>query len=296
MGSLDANRDVIVPPLERRVTGRETETRDKERDRNTGQVGGDGGTMKWLLVAAFISLLPVTSAVNLQLSLPESVDVTEGESVTLPCSFSPPPTKSNALLIKWVMMPTHYSEKMPKWDIIEIYDSHSGNSRPGVAEFVGDEKGDCSFRILNVSRTLGPVFKCHVYCYRCGTDDWKVFGEVKLNVTAAAPRSRGETSPTPRVHSWWETVKPVAAVVTVATEATVVTVVTVVIMVVGVILTPVAVILFIKFHPWSSWSFPRSYSGDGKADMNGGVEENGHPLMMVNGHKGDNGDKGTDAV
>ncbi|XP_061403787.1 uncharacterized protein LOC133339646 isoform X2 [Lethenteron reissneri] len=141
--------------------------------------------MKWVLVTAFISLLPVTSAVKLQLSLPDSVNVTEGENVTLPCSFSPPPIKSNALLIKWVMMPTHYSEKMPRWDIIEVYDSHSGNSRPGVAEFVGDENSDCSFRIINVSRTLGPVFKCDVYCYRCGTEDCQVFGEVKLNVTAA---------------------------------------------------------------------------------------------------------------
>lgn len=88
--------------------------------------------MKWVLVIAFISLLPVTSAVKLQLSLPESVNVTEGENVTLPCSFSPPPTKSNALLIKWVMMPTHYSERMPRWDIIELH-GHTGRPRPHVS-------------------------------------------------------------------------------------------------------------------------------------------------------------------
>ncbi|XP_078476688.1 uncharacterized protein LOC144737712 [Lampetra planeri] len=240
--------------------------------------------MKWLLVAAFISLPPVTSAVKLQLSLPESLDVTEGQSVTLACSFSPPSTNLSDLFISWVTIPTGYP----------IYDSHLGNLWLEIAEFAGnEEKGDCSIRLLNISRNLDPVLKCHVYCYHCGTDDWKVEREVKLNVTAAAPRSRGETSPIPRVHSWWETVEPVAVVVTEVTEATVVTVV---IVVVGVILTPVAVILFIKFHPWSSWSFPRSYSGDGKADMNGGVEENGHPLMMVNGHKGHKGDKGTDAV
>nr|XP_032835649.1 uncharacterized protein LOC116957539 isoform X2 [Petromyzon marinus] len=217
---------------------------------------GDGGTMKWLLVtAAFISLLPVMSAVKLQLSLPESVDVTEGESVTLPCSFSPPSTVSSDLYITWVTMPTRYI----------IYDSLLGNLWLGRAEFAGDkEKGDCSLRLLNVTRTLSPVFKCDVLCTSCGTNDWKVEREVKLNVTAAAARSRGETSPTPRVHFRWDTV------------------VTVVIVVAGVILASAAVIFFIKMHPWSSWSSPRSHSGDGQADVDGGVEKNGHPLMMVN--------------
>ncbi|XP_075912625.1 uncharacterized protein LOC116957548 isoform X1 [Petromyzon marinus] len=211
--------------------------------------------MKWLLVAAaFISLLPVKSAVKLQLSLPESVDVTEGESVTLPCSFSPPSTVSSGLYITWLTMPTCYI----------IYDSQLGNPWLGRAEFAGDEeKGDCSLRLLNVSRTLSPVFKCDVICTSCGTNDWKVEREVKLNVSVAAARSRGETSPTPRVHSWWDTVLMV-------------------IVVAGVILASAAVILFIKMHPWSSGSSPRSRSGDGQADVDGGVGDNGHPLTMVN--------------
>ncbi|XP_061403783.1 uncharacterized protein LOC133339643 isoform X2 [Lethenteron reissneri] len=219
--------------------------------------------MKWLLVTAFISLLPVTSAVKLQLFLPESVDVTEGENVTFPCSFSSPPTISSGLYITWLTMPTGYI----------IYDSQLGNPWLGIAEFTGDkEKGDCSLMLLNVSRTLSPVFKCDVICTSCGTINWKVEREVKLNVTAAAPQSRGET------------VETVAAVVMV------------VIVVVGMILASTAVILFIKRHPWSSWSSPRSLSGDGQADVHGDVEENGHPLMMVNGHKEDNGYKGMDTV
>ncbi|XP_061403690.1 uncharacterized protein LOC133339597 isoform X2 [Lethenteron reissneri] len=139
--------------------------------------------MKWVLVAAFISLLPVTSAVKLQLSLPESVDVTEGENVTLPCSFSSLSTDSSGLYITWLTMPTRYI----------IYDSLHGNIRLGIAEFAGDkEKGDCSLRLLNVSRTLSPVFKCHVICTSCGKDDLWEEGEVKLNVKPAAPRSHGE--------------------------------------------------------------------------------------------------------
>ncbi|XP_078476689.1 uncharacterized protein LOC144737713 [Lampetra planeri] len=193
--------------------------------------------MKWLLVAAFISLPPVTSAVKLQLFLPESVDVTEGENVTLTCSFSSPPTVSSGLYITWLTMPTGYI----------IYDSQLGNPWLGIAEFAGDkEKGDCSLRLLNVSTTLSPVFKCDIICTSCGTINWQVEREVKLNMTAAAPLSHGVTSPTPRVHSWRETV---------------VTVVTVVIMVVGVILGSVAVILFIKRHRCSSWSFPQYHAG-----------------------------------
>ncbi|XP_078739897.1 uncharacterized protein LOC144953213 [Lampetra fluviatilis] len=180
--------------------------------------------MKWLLVAAFISLLPVASAVELQLFLPESVDVTEGESVTLPCSFSPPSTVSSGLYITWLTMPTRYI----------IYDSLIGNVWLERAEFVGDkEKCDCSLRVLNVSRTLSPVFKCDVLCTSCGKVDLRVEREVKLNVTAAAPRSHGETSPTPRVYSWSETLVMVEMVV---------------IVVAGVILASVDVILFIKRH------------------------------------------------
>ncbi|XP_061403791.1 uncharacterized protein LOC133339650 [Lethenteron reissneri] len=213
--------------------------------------------MKWPLVAAFISLLPVTSAVKLQLFLPESVDVTEGESVTLPCSFSSPPTVSSALYITWLTMPTGYI----------IYDSHLGNLWLGRAEFAGEkEKGDCSLRLLNVATTLSPVFQCDVICTSCGMKDWKVEREVKLNVTAAAPRSGGETSPTPRVHSRWKTA--VAG---------------------GLILGVVAAIVVYLIYR-------RSRSGDGQADVHGDVEKNGHPLMEVNEDKGGNGDKGTDTV
>ncbi|XP_061403793.1 uncharacterized protein LOC133339652 [Lethenteron reissneri] len=163
--------------------------------------------MKWLLVAAFISLLPVTSAVKLQLSLPESVDVTEGESVTLLCSFSPSSTVLSDLYITWVTMPT--GDK--------IYDSHLGSLWLEIAEFAGDkEKGDCSLRLLNVSKNFGPVLKCDVICTSCGMDGFQMQREVKLNVTAAAPRSHGstsgttvapegETSTTP-VADWWMTV------------------------------------------------------------------------------------------
>ncbi|XP_078476741.1 uncharacterized protein LOC144737757 [Lampetra planeri] len=136
--------------------------------------------MKWVLVAAFISLLPVASAVKLQLSLSESVDVTEGENVTLPCSFSSPSTVSSGLYITWLTMPTGYI----------IYDSLLGNLRLGIAEFAGDrEKGNCSLRLLNVAKTLCAVFKCDVLCTNCGTNNWKAERKVKLNVTAAAPRS-----------------------------------------------------------------------------------------------------------
>ncbi|XP_061403797.1 uncharacterized protein LOC133339656 [Lethenteron reissneri] len=224
--------------------------------------------MKWLLVAAFISLPPVTSAVKLQLSLPESLDVTEGQSVTLACSFSPPSTDLSDLFISWVMIPTGYP----------IYDSHLGNLWLEIAEFAGnEEKGDCSIRLLNISRNLGPVLKCHVYCYHCGTDDWKVEREVKLNVTAAAPRSQGgtsgttvapegETSATPVVEWWCRVLQTMLAM--------------------GVTLGLGAVIVTCIPLPQQFGSSLHSRSGDGQADVHGDVEVNGHLLMMVIGHKG----------
>ncbi|XP_061403744.1 uncharacterized protein LOC133339624 isoform X2 [Lethenteron reissneri] len=142
--------------------------------------------------ARFVALLHVTFAAKLQLSLPEKLYVTEGASLTMNCSFSPPPTDLNYIIVKWSMMPTYYSENMSMHDITKIYNSGIEIASTGVATFVGNvEKGDCSLRLLYVSSSLHPVFRCQVICGRCNTENNLVEGEVMLNVTAAAPQPRG---------------------------------------------------------------------------------------------------------
>ncbi|XP_061403686.1 uncharacterized protein LOC133339587 [Lethenteron reissneri] len=219
--------------------------------------------MKWLLFTAIISLLAVTSTVKLQLFLPESVDVTKGENVTLPCSFSSLSTDSSGFYITWFTMPTGYV----------IYDSLHGNLWPGIAEFVGDEvKGDCSLRLLNVSSTLSPVFKCYVSCTSCGTDDLWEEREVKLNVTAAAPRSHGggvsDATLAPLEETSHKRVLVAAYVLAAVISA------------ISVIIIVVSVFIWQK-HRWSSGLCLHSRSDGDYKDVRGDM--NGQPLM--NGHE-----------
>nr|XP_032835655.1 uncharacterized protein LOC116957541 isoform X3 [Petromyzon marinus] len=140
----------------------------------------------------FVALLHVTFAATLQLSLPERLDMTEGASLTINCSFSPPPTDLNYVIVKWSMMSTYYSENVSMHDITKIYNSGIEIASTGVATFVGNvEKGDCSLRLLHISSSLHPVFRCQVICGRCNTENNVVEGEVVVNVTATAPRPRG---------------------------------------------------------------------------------------------------------
>ncbi|CAN0418718.1 unnamed protein product [Lampetra planeri] len=169
-GGVGGEKNSTVPAAVMTITKHNGAVDDSNTRRSRGAaLGSTRGRAEPLLAT-------VTSAVKLQLFLPESVDVTEGENVTLTCSFSSPPTVSSGLYITWLTMPTGYI----------IYDSQLGNPWLGIAEFAGDkEKGDCSLRLLNVSTTLSPVFKCDIICTSCGTINWQVEREVKLNMTAA---------------------------------------------------------------------------------------------------------------
>nr|XP_032835654.1 uncharacterized protein LOC116957541 isoform X2 [Petromyzon marinus] len=141
----------------------------------------------------FVALLHVTFAATLQLSLPERLDMTEGASLTINCSFSPPPTDLNYVIVKWSMMSTYYSENVSMHDITKIYNSGIEIASTGVATFVGNvEKGDCSLRLLHISSSLHPVFRCQVICGRCNTENNVVEGEVVVNVTATAVTSNAQ--------------------------------------------------------------------------------------------------------
>ncbi|XP_075918337.1 uncharacterized protein LOC142917883 [Petromyzon marinus] len=144
-----------------------------------------------VLLLASVAVRDVTFAAKLRLSLPERLDVTEGVSLTINCSFSPPPTDPNHVIVKWSVLPAFYSKNTPIGDVIQIYNSGVDVVGVGVAALVGDvAKGDCSVRLRRVSAGLGPVIGCMVVCGRCNTEDVAVAREATLNVTVAAPRRR----------------------------------------------------------------------------------------------------------
>ncbi|XP_075915537.1 uncharacterized protein LOC142908807 [Petromyzon marinus] len=145
-----------------------------------------------VLLLASVAVRDVTFAAKLRLSLPERLDVTEGVSLTINCSFSPPPTDPNHVIVKWSVLPAFYSKNTPIGDVIQIYNSGVDVVGVGVAAHVGDvAKGDCSVRLRRVSAGLGPVIGCMVVCGRCNAEDVAVAREATLNVTVAAPRRRG---------------------------------------------------------------------------------------------------------
>ncbi|XP_075917411.1 uncharacterized protein LOC142920237 isoform X4 [Petromyzon marinus] len=144
-----------------------------------------------VLLLASVAVRDVTFAAKLRLSLPERLDVMEGVSLTINCSFSPPPTDPNHVIVKWSVLPAFYSKNTPIGDVIQIYNSGVDVVGVGVAALVGDvAKGDCSVRLRRVSAGLGPVIGCMVVCGRCNTEDVAVAREATLNVTVAAPRRR----------------------------------------------------------------------------------------------------------
>ncbi|XP_075917004.1 uncharacterized protein LOC142915963 isoform X1 [Petromyzon marinus] len=144
-----------------------------------------------VLLLASVAVRDVTFAAKLRLSLPERLDVTEGVSLTINCSFSPPPTDPNHVIVKWSVLPAFYSKNTPIGDVIQIYNSGVDVVGVGVAAHVGDvAKGDCSVRLRRVSAGLGPVIGCMVVCGRCNAEDVAVAREATLNVTVAARERR----------------------------------------------------------------------------------------------------------
>ncbi|XP_075915643.1 uncharacterized protein LOC142908885 isoform X2 [Petromyzon marinus] len=143
-----------------------------------------------VLLLASVAVRDVTFAAKLRLSLPERLDMMEGVSLTINCSFSPPPTDPNHVIVKWSVLPAFYSKNTPIGDVIQIYNSGVDVVGVGVAALVGDvAKGDCSVRLRRVSAGLGPVIGCMVVCGRCNTEDVAVAREATLNVTVAGERS-----------------------------------------------------------------------------------------------------------
>ncbi|XP_061403682.1 uncharacterized protein LOC133339591 [Lethenteron reissneri] len=242
--------------------------------------------MKLLLIPVFISLLDAASAAKLQITLPQSLSVREGENVTLPCSFYPPSPDLSHIVLEWFTMPRRYTENVTRREMTKIYQSGYEKEDLSIVKSVGDVRmGNCSIGIPNFPSSLGPVALCIIKCHRCNAENIEVREEMVLNVMPADPQLHSgasgmsvaaaeETSPTAGPHFRGRK-GLVAAVVVVAAAV---------------------VIIFIQKRRRSSGTSPGSHSGDGQADVHGGVEENWRPLMEVNGHKGDNGDNGTDGV
>nr|XP_032835667.1 uncharacterized protein LOC116957543 [Petromyzon marinus]XP_032835668.1 uncharacterized protein LOC116957543 [Petromyzon marinus] len=229
--------------------------------------------MKLVLIPLFISLLDAASAAMLQITLPQSLSVREGENVTIPCSFSPPTSSLSHIVLQYFTMPRHYAENVTNREMKKIYQSGYENEELSIVKSVGDVlMGDCSIGIPNFPKNLGPVVLCRIDCRRCNAENTEVQGEVLLNVTPAAPRSHGggvsdvtlapleETSHKGGVVAAWVLV-PLAVIVII-----------------------IIVSVFVwkkKNHRRCSWPCPHSRSDGGNADVHGDV--NGQPLM--NGHE-----------
>ncbi|XP_061403804.1 uncharacterized protein LOC133339661 [Lethenteron reissneri] len=148
--------------------------------------------MKLVLIPVFISLLDAASIAKLQITLPQSLSVTEGENVTIPCSFYPPATHLDHIVLQCFTMPRHYAENMTRKEMKKIYQSGDEMHPLCIVKSVGDVlMGDCSIGIPNFPGSFGPVLLCRIECYRCNAENTKVQGEVVLNVMAAAPQSHG---------------------------------------------------------------------------------------------------------
>ncbi|XP_078739919.1 uncharacterized protein LOC144953233 isoform X2 [Lampetra fluviatilis] len=149
-------------------------------------------TMKLVLIPVFISLLDAALAAMLQITLPQSLSVREGENVTLPCSFSPPATHLNHIVLEWFTMPRRYAENVTRREMKKIYQSGYENEDFRFVKSVGDVRtGNCSIGIPNFPRSLGPVALCRIDCRRCNVENTEVQEEMVLNVMPAAPRSHG---------------------------------------------------------------------------------------------------------
>nr|XP_032835677.1 uncharacterized protein LOC116957550 [Petromyzon marinus] len=148
--------------------------------------------MKLVLIPLFISLLDAASAAKLQITLPTSLSVREGENVTIPCSFSPSTSSLDHIILLWFTMPRHYAENMTRREMKKIYQTRDEKEDLSIVKSVGDVRtGDCSIGIPNFPKNLGPVALCRIDCRRCNAENTVVQGEVLLNVMPAAPRSHG---------------------------------------------------------------------------------------------------------
>ncbi|XP_078739899.1 uncharacterized protein LOC144953215 [Lampetra fluviatilis] len=204
------------------------------------------------------------------------------------CSFSPPSPDLGHIVLEWFTMPRRYAENVTRREMTKIYQSGYEMHPLSIVKSVGDVRmGNCSIGIPNFPISLGPVALCIIKCHRCNAENTEVREEMVLNVMPADPQlhsgasgtsvaAAGETSPTAGPHFRGRKGLVAAVVVVVVVAAAV-------------------VIIFIQKRRRSSGTSPGSDSGDGQADVHGGVE-NWRPLMEVNGHKGDNGDNGTGAV
>nr|XP_032835656.1 uncharacterized protein LOC116957542 isoform X1 [Petromyzon marinus]XP_032835657.1 uncharacterized protein LOC116957542 isoform X1 [Petromyzon marinus]XP_032835659.1 uncharacterized protein LOC116957542 isoform X1 [Petromyzon marinus]XP_032835660.1 uncharacterized protein LOC116957542 isoform X1 [Petromyzon marinus] len=232
--------------------------------------------MKQVIIPLFISLLDAASAAMLQITLPQSLSVREGENVTIPCSFSPPTSSLSHIVLEYFTMPRRYAENVTRREMKKIYQSGYEKEDLSIVKSVGDVlMGDCSIGIPNFPNNLGPVVLCCIDCRRCNAENTVVQGEVLLNVTPAAPHSHGgdvsdvtlapleETSHKGGVVAAW-------------------------------VLVPLAVIVIIivsifvwkkKNHRRCSWPCPHSRSDGGCKDVPGDVRRDvkGQPLM--NGHE-----------
>ncbi|XP_075912629.1 uncharacterized protein LOC116957550 [Petromyzon marinus] len=148
--------------------------------------------MKLVLIPLFISLLDAASAAKLQITLPTSLSVREGENVTIPCSFSPSTSSLDHIILLWFTIPRHYAENMTRREMKKIYQTRDEKEDLCIVKSVGDVlMGDCSIGIPNFPKSLGPVALCRIDCRRCNAENTVVQGEVLLNVMPAAPRSHG---------------------------------------------------------------------------------------------------------
>ncbi|XP_078739984.1 uncharacterized protein LOC144953287 [Lampetra fluviatilis] len=148
--------------------------------------------MKLVLISLFIFLLDAASIAKLQITLPHNLSVTEGENVTIPCSFSPPATHLDHIVIQCFTMPRRYAENMTRREMTKIYQTRDEKEDLSIVKSVGDVlTGDCSIGIPNFPGSFGPVLLCRIECHRCNAENTKVQGEVVLNVMPAAPQSDG---------------------------------------------------------------------------------------------------------
>ncbi|XP_061403767.1 uncharacterized protein LOC133339635 [Lethenteron reissneri] len=232
--------------------------------------------MKLVLISLFIFLLDAALAAMLKITLPQSLSVREGENVTIPCSFSPPATHPDHIIIQCFTMPRRYAENMTRREMKKIYQTRDEKEDFSIVKSVGDVlMGDCSIGIPNFPNSLGPVALCRIDCRRCNAENNEVQGEVLLDVMPAAPQSHGggvsdatlapleETSDKGGVVAAW--------ILPVVISASVIFIV-------------VSVFIWQKRHP-SSGLCLHSRSGGRNADVHGDVHGDVNGQLLMNGHE-----------
>ncbi|XP_075912622.1 uncharacterized protein LOC142905355 [Petromyzon marinus] len=244
--------------------------------------------MKLVLIPLFISLLDAALAAMLQITLPQSLSVREGENVTIPCSFSPSTSSLSHIVLLWFTMPRHYAENVTSREMKKIYFLGYEKDDLSIVKSVGDVlTGDCSIGIPNFPKNLGPVALCRIDCRRCNAENTEVQGEVLLNVMPAAPRSHGggvsDVTLTPLEETSHKGGVVAARVLTVVVISAIIIIIVIIIIVV----IPV-IVVFVrkkKNHRWCSWPCLHSRSDGGCKDVPGDVRRDvkGQPLM--NGHE-----------